>query len=265
MSSLVRKNVIDDTITIADKNLKTTLINTLILRYYHPFKPWTLKAKSELEKFGISMSSSALMNRCKQIKQGKKHAKALSYFNGKIATRGGKDIMYAELNVLIDEHLDSKYYVGLPNNQIVDVCRNYDSVVACELDKERYENILSMRDNFIDDGYNVEILNTNILEYLKTTSRLFNIYDLDLMICPTRKNLIEEIADGIINSSYNLSVVCVATIASRKITRAEYREIMPNQLIHALDGKFEVNHIKSGIYRDQGYDMGYEIFVLKRK
>lgn len=260
----VNMSVITEPIYIIDRNSANKIINTIIINNYFKYKgnkDWIYNAKSDLEKYNINLKPTTLHSFLVEMKKGKRDCSMSSYFNNKVFTRSGKDGVYKEFETLISCFINDKHYVGLPANQLISVSRKYDSVVACERNKNMYSLMSMMKDNF---NLSSKIVKKNIIDYLMETEEKFSIYDIDLMTYIDRNNIIEDLSNGICKTSFPLSVICLISCCGRKITDEKYNSLMPNKFINELE-KRNINIIykKSGKYIDQISPMRYELLVIK--
>ncbi len=226
---------------------------------------WIKSAKAKLEKFGIFLSSSRILQIDRELRNGVRNPIAASAFRGKIVSRYGKDLMYMIMKTLSEEYINNqKMYVGLPADQIVDTIHKYDTVVACERHSDMflYMKELNRIYNFKN---NATLVNNDILKFLKTTDRKFNIYDFDFM-CYVNNKLISEVASAVNNTCMDTFIINIATCIGRKITEDQYRQLMPSCIDSELSKcNIEVITCRSGSSRDTVTPMRYEILVCKRK
>lgn len=158
-----------------------------------------------------------------------------------------------------------RHYVGLPANQIGMIIPQVATVTSCERDNElckwqrRYISRFSLK------GPSVLVTRTDILDLLQKSPTRWNLFDLDLM-CFARKPLIQSIAAGLSTSCREgTSVLNLTTAIGRKITKQEYKELMPEELFRELKkhNLTVIDHV-SGYYRDRVIPMAYELVVFKK-
>jgi len=233
---------------------------------------WTEQAQKRLEFYGINISPSALYNYRLKLKSGDRTAMASSSFGGKLyeelGSRVGKEGMYKQIDLLVRMFLqeDSKYdpkYIGLPANQLLYMIQKYgNNVVACEWDKKMFEFMRNIKARFAPNS-TASIYHGDIFSYLEETDQSFSLFDFDLMQHLFKPD-IDRMASVIAKTAEATAIVNVASCIGRTRTEQEYRRIMPDTLIEALQKHdcFTVGNYSDG-YSDRVTPMRYELLVVK--
>lgn len=250
-------------------NSHLRLVNYIIYQEYINAKrenrnDWALNASNKLKEYGIDRTPTTLISTFASIRNGTRSPIASSGF-ANIQSRYEKDAMYARLETYIHEYLYETFYVGLPANQLIDVAKKYDNVVACERDEVMFNFMIDLNKYIIEKD--IEIENDNVFNYLNLTSKKFNVFDLDLMEAVSEERII-NIAEGIKRTAMDVAVVLLVSIGGRHISIAEYKNLMPKRLIDELerDGCWRViNNPFSGKYKDVIIPMRYEILVIEKQ
>lgn len=250
-------------------NSHLRLVNYIIYQEYINAKrenrnDWALNASNKLKEYGIERTPTTLISTFASIRNGTRSPIASSGF-ANIQSRYEKDAMYARLEIYIHEYLYETFYVGLPANQLIDVVKKYDNVVACERDEVMFNFMIDLNKYIIEKD--IEIENDNVFNYLNSTSKKFNVFDLDLMEAVNEERII-NIADGIKRTAMDIAIVLLVSIGGRHISIAEYKNLMPKRLIDELekDGLWKViNNPFSGKYKDVIIPMRYEILVIEKQ
>lgn len=255
-------------------NSQLRLINFIIYYEYIQAKrdkrtDWADRAAAFLwDNYAIERSPGTLISMFASIKNKTRNAISASYFAGDLEpkARYGKDLMYARLDVYIHEVLKNsrRYYVGLPANQLIYVSNKYNSIVACERDAKMFEFMTDLNKYVINDS-RVAVEHTDIISYLETTDKKFNVFDLDLMEALTPSK-IEQIANAIVRTAMDPAIVFVVSMGGRHITKKEYERLMPVLLETKLEsGGWKIRgEPYSGRYKDFVMPMRVEILTLDR-
>jgi hypothetical protein len=259
------KSLAINPINVVDRNTANRIINAAIIKNYIEYdghKDWVYAAIEELKKFNINITIPRLRQFLVGLMRNTRDDRSASNFNGKIFTRAEKEGMYRELDTIASLFVGPFHYVGLPANQLLSVCRKYNTVVACERDENMFNFMKKMSGFF---GLTVELFFGDIIDHLLTTQRKYNLFDIDLMTYANKNNLPERLAQAIVNSSDDVAVVCLVTCGGRKISTKEYNSIMPYELFNEIRMRgLDIVHSKSGQYVDQIIPMRYEIFVVAK-
>lgn len=259
-------STLTDPISVVDRNTAAKIINAVIMKYYaehNGHKDWVHDAIDELsEDFSIEIGVAGLRQHLSGLKRDTRDCAAASDFNGKISARSGKDGMYREFDSVVSLMIKDKKYVGLPANQIISVSRKYNSVVACERDKHRFQFMDRLKGLF--SLANVKLVRGDILQYLRETDERFSVFDIDMMTYVNQPRFVHDLAIGIANAAADRAAICLVTCFGRKITRKGYEEIMPARLIEKLRilGR-NVIYSRSGEYVDQIIPMKFEFLVIE--
>jgi hypothetical protein len=262
-------------ITFIDGNTAKSIVNAVIFEcVYRCGKTWATSAKTWLKEYGIELSIGALKSIARELKNGKRNAKAASAFKDSLASRSGKDLMYAEFDVISQLYHDKENsitkYVGLPANQILNAIRKYDTVVACEKNPRNDLNMLRLMESIVANfapKSTVEIVNADFAKYLLETDRKFSMYDADLMCLASKAGFLGDLGKGIARTMEDFATICVVTCGGRHISDNIYMELMPSELICQIKNNIDVNVVysKSGGYNDGITPMRYEILVIYKE
>jgi len=259
-------------------NSHNRLMNYIILNEFVKAKrekrtDWAVRSSNWLrENFGINRTPGTILSMLSSIKNGSRSPICSSGFNGKDLdpqSRYEKDAMYARFEVYIHEFLNgiSTFYVGLPANQLVCVAKKYDSIIACEFEKNMALYMMDLN-RFVIDNPNVRVEPVNIFNYLEVTKNKFNVFDLDLMTSLTEIR-IEKIVSVIKRTALDRAVVILVSIGGRHISTKEYEALMPTKFIYEIekDGDWKIINAAPfcGNYRDLVIPMRYAITVIERE
>jgi DNA-binding CsgD family transcriptional regulator len=235
---------------------------------------WAERASVRLERdHGISRTPGTIQSLLGQIKNGSRNGIAASDFTQGLSydsipsSRYEKDAMHARMEILIHEHLYGHrlHYIGLPANQIVSVARAYDTVVACEKDKQMTRFMFDM-DRYINQSSRVRIYNEDVFDFLERTNKKFNVFEFDMM-CALNSKMIKRMAQAVLRTALSPSLIVVVSIGGRHISTYEYEVLMPYVLIGHLEKSAEwsiINHPFSGRYKDIKIPMRYELLVISK-
>jgi hypothetical protein len=262
-------------IIIICPNTRHRIINQIIYEEYirsiwTKKSNWTKAAQERLLQFGIELTTSALINYKKEIKEGHRDPVCISNFSGGVfdgayASRYGKDNMYKQFKLLTSISIKDPTYIGLPANQILSVNKEYgaDNVYACERNIDMAQFMFDLQRHFSPPGEISHLINQDIFNYLLITDNKFSVYDLDLM-CQVSEIFIDTLINCITKTSKDKCVVNVATSVGRGITNKQYDSLMPSVFIEKISNKMKVLAHYSDGYNDRVVPMRYEFFVLER-
>ena len=279
MDSLKVKDKIANVSNFICFNTSLRIINQVIFReYLSPLleiksnKDWEIRVCDKLKlEYGIDLLPRTIKKYLTDLKKGRRNAIAASDFTSKIPeksiplSRYEKDSIYARLDLLIHLYLQEEInYIGLPANQLLAFSHKYHNIVACERDYKMAQFMYKMKSELITNK-NVEVVQSDIIDYLEKTDKKFNLFDFDLM-CALNPLILSRLINCIARTSMDTSVISIVSIGGRKITTKEYERLMPYLFIFKLKKKgFQfINKPFSGRYKDHRFPMRYELFVIKR-
>lgn len=229
-------------------------------------KRWMFLASDDLKKYGIFLAPSSLEKIDRKLLKGQRTARSASLFRGKAHSRCEKNRVGGQVDIAVKFFIEddgySKDYLGLPANQIIDVIRKYDNVVACETNKKTYSDMCRLKEIYCPTS-NALILQENIIEYMFNTENKYTIIELDLMEHLNSIEKIEHLGASIRSAGANRVVVCITSCLGRKVSSDFYKEHMPKYLIRDLEREYRVK-VYNNKYADSTTTMKYEILILDR-
>lgn len=264
-------------ITVICSSTRHKIINQVIYEEFfqstYTKRDWVVEASNRLKTFGIKITPSTLQNYKKEIQAGTRDPSAIANFSGNslnsdfYTSRYGKDGMYKQFKLWANVYIGNQMwkYVGLPANQLLSIRQEYKNVIACEKDLSMVEFMICLNKHFAPEGKKATIIRSDIFNFLNATDEKFSIYDFDLMCHITTNNLLDSLVESIVKTSENKCIVNVATTIGRKISEAQYDNIMPHQFIEKIKEHMNVISYFCDGYNDRIIPMKYCFFALENK
>jgi len=240
---------------------------------------------------GGALTTRYIQQRLNDLQSHQKSLTLPSILNGKPSTRHFKDMMYAELNRLVECYIQpkaSRSYCGLTAQHLYHISDHFDAafIVSCEKSNEVFDWVKKLHTVFFNEDNDfcwinkkdIEstgnsqrgMINTDVFSHLSYAKEagfknLYNILDLDLMI--NVKNIPDWnlIAETLYSVMEPTSIISLTTSVGRNITNKEYNEIMPHTLERALySNGFKLVKVFSGKYLDRKIPMRTEHLMIRK-